>query len=131
MDILVIIFGIASIWMIAAIGKTELERKNNLKDLEVRFLVASAHFQQYRYQMLKILEIVYDKASEADEQFKKDYEKIVETIDKKFEEFGDEWIKNMNSSLGYETEYKNWQEATKYIESVMKKIKYDKFRERN
>ena len=80
MDILVIIFGIASIWMFAAIGKTELERKNNLKDLEVRFLVTSAHFQQYRYQMLKILEIVYDKASEADEQFKKDYEKIITVI---------------------------------------------------
>lgn len=115
-----IILAIAIFWLLYNIGKSEIERKNNLKELENRFLIGMTFSETYKNQILSILKIVYEKAAETDEQFVKDYEKIVEATEKKFEQFGDEWIKNMNITLGHKTEYQNWREATRYIERLLK-----------
>jgi hypothetical protein len=105
--------------MLYNIGKNENDRKQMLKDMEHRFLIGMAYSESYKYQTLKVLEIIYEKASETDPQFRKDYEKILYSTEKKFEQFGDEWVKNINEVLGYKTEYKNWKQATKYIERLL------------
>ena len=96
---------------------------NKEKELENKFLLGMAWSESYKFQVLEILKIVYNKAAESDEQYAKDYEKIVEMTEKKFEEFGNEWIKNMNEVLGHKTEYKNWKEATKYINEIVNRHK--------
>ena len=65
----------------------------------------------------------HPEEEKGDEQFSKDYEKIVESVDAKFNQMGDEWIKQLQETVEYELEYKNWKEATKYIDSLMKFIK--------
>ena len=117
---LVIIFTILCIWMVYNIGKNELERQENLKELENKFLITMAYADTYKFQMLSVLKIVYEKAGETDEQFVKDYEKISKELDRKVTLFADQWIKNMNETLGHKTEYQNWGEATRYIEKLLK-----------
>jgi ketol-acid reductoisomerase len=76
--------------------------------------------ESHKFHMQHLLKIVYEKAAETDEQYMKDYEKIVQQIDEKVNMFADEWIKNMNDTLGHKTEYQNWKEATRYIEKLLK-----------
>lgn len=108
-----------------SIGKNELDNKKNLKDLEIKFLIGSANLVQFKDHALKILEIVYDKAGESDPQFIEDYKKIVAAVEEKYEEIGDNWIKELQKTLGYEIEYKNWKQATKYIDRLLKATKYE------
>ncbi len=89
----------------------------------MQFLLVSMHFIQYKFHALQILEIVHEKASETDPKFAEDYKVIKEKIEEKFNQFGDQWIKNLKITLGYETEYKNWNEATKYIDGLVKRSK--------
>jgi len=117
---LIVLFCVVTFWMLYNIGKNENDRKQNLKDMEHRFLLTMASSEEYKFQTLEILRIAYEKAGESDPQFLKDYEKICQTIEKKFEQFGDEWINHMNNTLGYKTEYQNWREATRYIENLVK-----------
>ena len=117
---MVIIFCIVTFWMLYNIGKNENDRKQILKDMEHKFLLAMAQSEVYKFQTLEILKIAYEKAGESDPQFIQDYEKIVEITEKKFEEFGDQWIKHMNNTLGHKTDYQNWKEATRYIEKLVK-----------
>lgn len=120
MTAIFVMFCITTIWMLYGIGKNEIDRQNNLKELEKKFLWGTIWTWQYKFQMEQILKIVYEKASETDEQFIKDYEKIVATMNKKFTSNADEWIKHLNETLGYKTEYQNWEEATRYIERMAK-----------
>jgi len=124
MDIFTTVFIVtAFIITVYAFYANEQAHKKNLRELEIRFLLGSAHFISYKYQMLEMLKIIYEKAAETDEQYARDYEKIVETFNAKYSKICDDWIKELNKSLGYETEYKNWEEATKYIDTLMKKIR--------
>lgn len=111
---------VTTIWFLYGVGKNEIDRQNNLKELEKKFLWGTIWTWQYKFQMEQILKIVYEKAGETDEQFIKDYEKIIETMNKKFTLNADEWIKHLNETLGYKTEYQNWEEATRYIERMAK-----------
>jgi predicted nucleotidyltransferase len=117
---LVIIFCVTTFWLLYNIGKNENDRKQTLKDMEHRFLLAMIHTETYKFQSLEVLKIAYEKAGESDPQFIKDYEKICEVTEKKFEQFGDQWIEHMNNTLGYKTDYQNWKEATRYIEKLVK-----------
>ena len=117
---LFILFGIITLWMLYNIGANEIERQKNLKDLEHKFLWGTIWTWQYKFQIEQILKIVYEKAGETDPQFVKDYEKIIETMNKKFTTNADEWIKHLNNTLGYKTNYQNWEEATRYIEKMAK-----------
>ena len=96
-----------------------------LKRMEYQFLFISLSFLKYKYQMLELMKIVYDKASETDAKFSEDYEKINKKIEQLCEQYGDTWIKDLQNSLGYETKYKNWKEATKYIDSLIEQNKND------
>jgi len=116
----VVAFCVISLWIVYNIGKTELDRQKNLKELEEKFLIGMSWTEAHKFHMQEILKIVYEKAAETDEQFMKDYEKIVKQIDEKVEMFADEWIQNMNETLGHKTEYQNWKEATRYIEKLIK-----------
>lgn len=118
-----IVFVFIGMWALYNIGKIEIKKQEALKELENKFLLGMAWSESYKFQVLEILKIVYNKAAESDEQYAKDYEKIVEMTEKKFEEFGNEWIKNMNEVLGHKTEYKNWKEATKYINEIVSRHK--------
>jgi hypothetical protein len=120
MEAPVIFLLITSVWILYNIGKNEIDKKNNLKELEEKFLIGMAWTEAHKFHMQEILKIVYDKAAETDEQYKKDYEKILQQIDEKVNMFADEWIKNMNETLGHKTEYQNWKEATRYIEKLIK-----------
>ena len=120
MTAIFVMFCVATIWMLYGIGKNEIDRQNNLKELEKKFLWGTIWTWQYKFQMEQILKIVYEKAGETDEEFIKDYEKIVETMNKKFTSNADEWIKHLNETLGYKTGYQNWEEATRYIERMAK-----------
>ena len=114
----VVLFLVTTLWMLYNIGQAEIEKQKNLKDLESRFLLGSVWLWQYKSQTEEILKIIYEKAGETDEQFTKDYEKIVEAVDKKFKENADRYIQKLNETLGYKTEYQNWDGATKYIEKL-------------
>ena len=126
-----IIFAVATIWFLYNIYSNERERLNNLKELEKKFLMGAANFEQFKYQMLEMLQIIYEKAGEVDRQYIEDYQKIIETTEKKFNQIGDEWVLNIQKTLGYETEYKNWQQATKYINSLISMNKKNEPRKRN
>lgn len=117
---LAVMFCVATLWMLYCIGKNEIDRQNNLKELEKKFLWGTIWTWQYKFQLEQILKIIYEKASETDEQFVKDYEKIIEAMNNKFISNADEWIKHLNETLGYKTEYQNWEEATRYIERMTK-----------
>lgn len=99
------------------------KRKAIMKEVEHAFLLAGLSHEQYRHHILQLLEIVYDKAAETDEQYKKDYDNIKKKADEKFNQFSDEYILKLKNVLGYETAYNNWEEATKYIEGLVKKNK--------
>lgn len=101
----------------------EEKKKKNSNEIEKEFLLATISFEQYRHQMLEIMSMVYEKAGESDPQFTKDFEKIKESINKKCDERGDLWILNLKNSLGRETKYNNWKEATKYTEGIILKVK--------
>jgi hypothetical protein len=101
----------------------EKHKHNKLREIEIQFLLGSMHFLQYKYHVLQILEIVHEKAAESDPKFIEDYKIIKEKIEEKYNQFGDEWIKSLKDTLGYETEYKNWYEATKYIDGLVKRSK--------
>jgi len=118
-----VILLLTCVFVLSTMYANERDRKENLKKLETKFLLGSAHLLQFKYHMLEMLKIIYDKAAETDEQFSKDYQKIVESVDAKFNQMGDEWIKQLQETVEYELEYKNWEEATKYIDSLMKFIK--------
>lgn len=97
----------------------------------MKFLIGAGNFQQFKYQMLHMLQIVYEKAAEVDRQYIEDYQKIVETTEKKFNQIGDEWVSSLQNTLGYEMEYKNWEEATRYINSVVSISKKNESRKRD
>lgn len=101
------------------------KKKEALQQLEMQFLVGSFYFLQYKSFVLKLLEIVHEKASETDPKFLEDYKKIRETVEIKFNSEGDVWIKNLQKTLGYKTSYDNWEEATRYIEEMIKRIEDD------
>ena len=126
-----IIFAIVTLWFLYNIYNNEIERQKNLKDLEMKFLIGAGNFQQFKYQMLHMLQIVYEKAAEVDRQYIEDYQKIVETTEKKFNQIGDEWVSSLQNTLGYEMEYKNWEEATRYINSVVSISKKNESRKRD
>lgn len=127
-----VIFVFCFIWILYKIAQNEYKRLKNLKTLENSFLIGMIWTETYKFQMQEMLRIIYDKASETDPQFLKDYEKIVEVTNKKVSDFADEWIKHMNEVLEHKTEYQNWQEATKYIERILKANGNEKkFTERN
>lgn len=111
---------ITILWTLYNIGKLEIDKKTNLKEIEHKFLIISSYFESNRHQMLEIMKIVYDKAGETDPQFIKDYEKILESINDKMNKIGDQWVNELNNTLGYETKYKNWREATRYIERIVR-----------
>lgn len=123
MSAMVVVFAVTTLWMLYSIGNTENERKENLKQMEHKFLIGMAWTETYKYQVQTILKLVYEKAAESDPQFIQDYENILKASNEKFELFANEWIKNMNETLGYKTEYQNWSEATKYIERLLKATK--------
>jgi hypothetical protein len=100
----------------------EKEKIEKLKQIEIQFLIGSMYFIEYKFHVLQILEIVYDKASETDPKFKEDYKLIKQKIEEKFEQFGNEWISNLKKTLGYETKYENWADATKYIDGIVKRL---------
>ena len=124
---LVVVLIICIFWLLYNIGKNENERLKNLKDLEENFLIGMAWTEEHKHHMLQILQIVYDKAAENDPQFSKDYEKILKTIEEKINNSADKWIIHMNEVLGYKTVYRNWGEATKYINEVVEQYKKQKY----
>lgn len=85
-------------------------RKNKMEEIEIAFIKAALHYHDLKYQMLQMLEIIYEKASETDPEYLKDYERIKETLDKKFHQTCDEFIADLQKTLGYNTSYKNWDE---------------------
>lgn len=117
---LVVMFAVTTLWMLYSVGKNEIDRQKNLKDLEHKFLWGTIWTWKYKFQMEEMLKIIYEKAGETDPQYIKDYEKIVESVNKKFTSNADELIKHLNETLGYKTEYQNWEEATRYIEKMAK-----------
>lgn len=72
--------------------------------------------------MNSLLEIIYQKSAENDPQFMEDFDKIKLKTDEKIKEFGDEWINNLKKTIGFETDYKNWEEATKYIDEFISRL---------
>ena len=117
---LVVMFAVTTLWLLYSVGKNEIDRQKNLKDLEHKFLWGTIWTWKYKFQMEEMLKIIYEKAGETDPQYIKDYEKIVESLNKKFTSNADELIKHLNQTLGYKTEYQNWEEATRYIERMAK-----------
>lgn len=117
---LAVMLCVVTLWMLYSIGRNEIDKQDNLKDLEKRSLLVIISTWQYKFQMEQMLKIVYEKAAETDPQFIKDYEKILETLNQKFNTNADEWIKHLNETLGYKTEYQNWEQATRYMERMVK-----------
>jgi hypothetical protein len=118
MEPLIIVFSAIIFWIVIQLN-VQLNRKETLREIENKFLLASMEFIAFKYQALQILKIAYEKAGESDPQFIKDYEKIKLKIEEKFNMMGDKWISELQDKLGYETKYKNWVEATKYIEDII------------
>jgi hypothetical protein len=100
----------------------EKERKSMLRQVEIQFLIGSIYFLKYKHQMNSLLEIIYQKSAENDPQFMEDFDKIKLKTDEKIKEFGDEWINNLKKTIGFETDYKNWEEATKYIDEFISRL---------
>jgi len=90
--------------------------KSSVKKIEISFLCAALEYHSLKFQMLQMLEIIYNKAAESDPQFLKDYEKIKYSLDKNFTNFCNEYIINLQKTLGNKITYNNWDELIKYAE---------------
>lgn len=84
--------------------------KYEMKQLELAFFKSALEYHSLKYQMLQMLEIIYEKAAENDPEFLKDYENIKKSINKNFEKTCNEFISNLQKTLGYNTPYNNWNE---------------------
>jgi len=85
-------------------------KKNKMAELEIAFIKAALHYHDLKFNMLQMLQIIYDKASETDPEYIKNFEKIKESLNKKFNNTCDEFIAELQKTLGYNTSYKNWEE---------------------
>jgi len=117
--IILCIFFLFVVWNYLSFQK---QKREALKTIEMQFLFGTMYFISYKENMLKMLEIIYEKASESDLQFIKDYEAIKKKVEEREELLGNQWIKNLRDVLKYETEYENWDQATKYIKQLSKSI---------
>lgn len=89
-----------------------------MRDLEVKFLLMSVNFVQWKHYAIQVLELTHEKASEEDPEQKESFKVFRNKVEEKFDETGEKFISYISNILPYKPEYKNWSEALKYLDKM-------------
>jgi hypothetical protein len=93
-----------------------------MQELEMRFLLLSSLFIQWRSQAIKILELSYEDAAYRDLKYQEEFKLVKIKIEQKYQELGEQYVKRITDMLPYKPAYKNWDEAVKFLERNYKKL---------
>ena len=91
-----------------------------MQDLELKFILLSVNFIQWKAHALQILELTYEKVSEEDPEQKENFKIFKRKVEEKYEEAGEGFIRHMSNILPYTPKYKNWKQAVEYLERSVK-----------
>lgn len=95
--------------------------KESFLRVEKISLLGVIYLLQYKFHALEILRIAYERAAEEDPKYLEEYKQVINKIEERFNFFGDSWVKNMQSIMPYELEYKSWKEAIEHSNKLFTK----------
>jgi hypothetical protein len=105
--------GFITCYLIIEFAKLLIIKESFLR-IEKISLLGVMYLLQYKFQALEILRIAYERAAEEDPKYLQEYKQVINKVEEKFNFFGDSWVKNMQSIIPYDLEYKSWKEAIEH-----------------
>jgi len=94
-----------------------------MKDLELKFLLLTSNYLQWREQALEALKLTY-KFIEVDKPEEKEiYDEMLKKVEEKYNEIIEEYIKQIKNILPYEADYDNFDGVKKYITKMSRNVK--------
>ena len=86
-----------------------------MKELELKFLLLTTNYIQWRAQALEILKLSYKFVEQDKPEEKEIHGKMLDKVEQKFDEVINQYIKDLKTILPYEAEYDNIEGVKKYI----------------
>jgi len=105
--------GFITCYLIIDFGKLLVIRES-FSRVEKISLLGVMYLLQYKFHALEILRIAYERAGEENPKYLEEYKQVINKVEEKFNFFGDSWVKNMQSIMPYELQYKSWKEAIEH-----------------
>ena len=94
---------------------TAYDYMNAMKEIEIKFLLLTSNYLQWRVQALEILKLTYKYAEQEKPEDKEMNDAFLAKVEEKYDLVINQYINELKEKLPYSTPYTNLEEIQKYI----------------